>query len=385
MKDLPTTWKRGFSQSLLWFAVAAAVIITAAGTAVIPRAAWANSHDPPKLTAVFCHSDGNIMLWRTGNDGQVEAPEGWKVERTHRSSQGNSFVQTFTFIGSEADDLLTVNQDRWLWTDTSADRNLPYTYRVRATNADGSDMDGSTWSRSFAVDCFANTSEEPGISLPVRQDNAIAMLWRTKNGGQEGSPEGWKVERTLLDPEGTDVVQIFTFTGADADALLTYDDRYWEWVDTSADRNVEYTDRVRAINSDGSDMDGRNWSRSVSPNRLQGPLDQPGVSVPRCQDNGVSMFWHTSNRGQDVAPDGWKVERRHRDSDGLVVQTFTFTGAQADALQTFNDEYWDWVDTTADPGVAYTYRVRAINSDGSYMSGRAWSRRAPVECGPVVA
>ena len=211
MKDLPTTWKRGFSQSLLWFAVTAAVIITAAGTAVIPRAAWANSHDPPKLTAVFCHSDGNIMLWRTGNDGQVEAPEGWKVERTHRSSQGNSFVQTFTFTAAEADDLLTFNQDGWLWTDTSADRNLPYTYRVRATNADGSDMDGRTWSRSFAVDCFADASEEPGISLPVCQDNGIAMLWRTKNGGQEGAPEGWKVERTLLDSEGTDVVQIFTF------------------------------------------------------------------------------------------------------------------------------------------------------------------------------
>ncbi len=271
MKDLPTTRKRGFSQSLLWFAIAAAVLITAAGTAVIPRTAWANSHDPPELTAVFCHSDGNIMLWRTGNDGQVEAPEGWKVERTH------------------------------------------------------------------------------------------------------------------LDTKGTDVVQTFPFTGADADALLAYDDRYWEWVDTSADRNVEYTYRVRAINTDGSDKEGRNWSRSVSPNCLQGPLNQPGISIPRCQDNGVWMFWHTSNGGQDTVPDGWKVERRYWDSDRWVVQTFTFIGAQADALQTFNDEYWDWVDTTADLGVAYTYRVRAINSDVSDLSGRFWSRRAPVECGPAVA
>ena len=385
MKYLPTAGQRGFSKSLLWFAVAAAVIVTAAGTALIPRAAWANSHDPPEIEIAFCGSDGNFMLWSTGNDGQVEATEGWKVERTYRSSRGNSFVQTFTFTGAEADALLTLQQDSWIWTDTSADRNLPYSYRVRATNADGSDMDGRTWSRSFRVDCFSDAADEPGISLPVCQDNGIAMLWRTSHNGHRATPDGWKIERTPLDSEGTDVVQIFTFTGADADALLTPDDHYWEWVDSSADRNAAYTYRVRAINTDGSDMDGRIWSRSVSPNCLQGPSDQPGISVPRCHDNGVSMFWHTGNGGQDGAPGGWKIERRHRDSDRWAVQTFTFTGAEADALQTYSDEYWDWEDTTADSGVAYTYRVRAINSDGSDMSGRAWSRRAPVDCGPVVA
>ena len=78
-------------------------------------------------------------------------------------------------------------------------------------------------------------------------------------------------------------------------------------------------------------------------------LNQPGISVPQCHDNGVSMFWHTSNRGQHAAPEGWKVERRHLDSDRWVVQTFTFIGAQADALQTYNEEYWDWVDTNGCP------------------------------------
>ena len=113
-------------------------------------------------------------------------------------------------------------------------------------------------------------------------------------------------------------------------------------------------------------------------------LDQPGISVPQCHDDGVSMFWHTSNSGQNAAPEGWKVERRHLDSDRWVVQTFTFIGAQADALQTYNEEYWDWVDTTAVPNVDYTYRVRAINSDGSDISGRVWSRRAPLECAPAI-
>ena len=91
------------------------------------------------------------------------------------------------------------------------------------------------------------------------------------------------------------------------------------------------------------------------------------------------MFWHTENRGRAKAPDGWKVERRHWDSGGWVVQTFTFIGSEADALQTFNEHYWDWVDEEAGFDEDYTYRVRAINADGSDMEGRDWSRRAPVE------
>ena len=30
---------------------------------------------------------------------------------------------------------------------------------------------------------------------------------------------------------------------------------------------------------------------------------------PMRQGNGVSMFWHTRERAQAEAPDGWKVER----------------------------------------------------------------------------
>ena len=92
------------------------------------------------------------------------------------------------------------------------------------------------------------------------------------------------------------------------------------------------------------------------------------------------MFWHTRYRARADAPEGWQVERRHWESGQWVVRTFTFIGAQADALQTHSDQYWDWVDTSAEKDVDYTYRVRAINTDGSDVEGRVWSRRAPLEC-----
>ena len=104
-------------------------------------------------------------------------------------------------------------------------------------------------------------------------------------------------------------------------------------------------------------------------------IDLPGISEPGCPDNGVSMFWHAANGVEGDAPDGWKVERSHQDSEGnWIVEIFTFIGADADELQTVDDEYWDWVDTSADRYVDYHYRVRAINTDGSDMAGRIWSR-----------
>ena len=271
MGNLSTIWEKRTSISSLWVTIAAAILITAVGTAALPGTAAATTLDPPELILVSCVDGGNVLLWRTGNNGEAEAPEGWKVERGHRDSEGNSVVRTFTFIGEEAD------------------------------------------------------------------------------------------------------------------ALLTSDRDHWSWEDKSIDRNVEYTYRVRALNSDGSDMEGRDWSKSTSSTCLAGLLAQPGLSIPTGQDNGVSMFWHTMNRGQADAPDGWKVERRHWDSEGWVVRTYTFIGAEADALQTFSEQYWDWVDTTADQGVAYTYRVRAIKADGSDMDGRVWSRRAPAEWRPATA
>lgn len=91
------------------------------------------------------------------------------------------------------------------------------------------------------------------------------------------------------------------------------------------------------------------------------------------------MFWHTRNQSEAEAPEGWKIERRHVDSGAWVVRTFTFIAADADVLQTHSDEYWDWMDTSAEYGVQYTYRVRALNADGFEMDGRVWSRRAQVE------
>ena len=119
-------------------------------------------------------------------------------------------------------------------------------------------------------------------------------------------------------------------------------------------------------------------------------LEQPGISIPRCQSDGIFMYWHTENRGRAGAPDGWLVERRHwvggRDNpadnikDGYKTKSWGFIGADANALQVYSNKYWDWKDTSRSRNVKYTYRVRAINSDSNYMSNREWSRRAPVRC-----
>ena len=379
MRNLRTIRKQHASIAVMWLGIAAAIMIALIGAAATSRMASANILDRADLEIVYCNGVGVALSWRTENDGRAAAPDGWKVERSHQDSEGNPVVQTFTFIGDEADALLTSNQEYWDWVDTSVDRHVQYIYRVRAINADGSDLDGRAWSRNALAECTADPIDEPGLSVPECQDNGVSMFWHTKNVGDAAAPDGWKVERSHQDSEGNWIVQTFTFIGVDADALQTFDDGHWDWVDTSADRYVDYNYRVRAINADASDLAGRTWSRHAAAICTGGDLDRPGISVPRLTEKGVSMFWHTENRGRAKAPDGWKVERRHWDSGGWVVQTFTFIGSEADALQTFNEHYWDWVDEEAGFDEDYTYRVRAINADGSDMEGRDWSRRAPVE------
>ncbi len=229
----------------------------------------------------------------------------------------------------------------------------------------------------------AISQDEPGLSIPLCQSVGISMFWHTKDGSRAAAPEGWKVERRHSISE-TWVVQTFTFIGAEADALQRVNSRYWDWVDTSAEKHVAYTYRVRAINGDGTDMEGRFWSRraeafcTTESSDQPGLFDRPGMSLLWHENSGVAMYWHTKNGGQAEAPDGWKLERRHWGSDGWVVKTFTFIGGEADALQIHNDKYWDFVDITAKRDVSYTYRVRAINADGSDTEGRFWSIRAPV-------
>ena len=115
--------------------------------------------------------------------------------------------------------------------------------------------------------------------------------------------------------------------------------------------------------------------------KLTADTEKPGISVPECESNGILVFWHAGIEFQDEPPPyGWRVERRHLGDGAWVTTHFNFLGAAADALQTHNDEFWDWTDTTRRLGVDYTYRVHALDNDGELMEERAWSRRAATIC-----
>ena len=120
---------------------------------------------------------------------------------------------------------------------------------------------------------------------------------------------------------------------------------------------------------------------TITERELTADTERPGISVPKCESNGISIFWHSGAEFQDDPPPyGWRVERRHFSDEEWVTTRFDFLGAASDALQTFSDEYWDWTDTTRRLGVDYTYRVHPLDENAQLMEGRNWSRRAPVPC-----
>ena len=151
MKKLLSTLKEHASISAVWLGLAVAILIPLLVTASTSPMASANTLDRADLGMVHCETDGVHLYWRTENEGRAAAPDGWRVERSHQDSEGTQVVQTFTFIGDEADALQASDQEYWDWIDSSVDQNVLYTYRVRAINADGSDMNGRAWSRNALV------------------------------------------------------------------------------------------------------------------------------------------------------------------------------------------------------------------------------------------
>ena len=139
------------------------------------RIALADNFDRADLGAVHCETDGVHMSWRTENEGQAAAPDGWKIERSHQNSEGNQVVRTLTFFDKQGA-VLTANGKYRGRVDTSANRNVLYTYRVRAINADGSDMNGRVWSRNALVECSADPNVQPGISELRCQDDGVSMF-----------------------------------------------------------------------------------------------------------------------------------------------------------------------------------------------------------------
>ncbi len=120
---------------------------------------------------------------------------------------------------------------------------------------------------------------------------------------------------------------------------------------------------------------------SLTERELTDYTEKPGVSVPMCKPNGIFIFWHVAIKFEDEPPPyGWRVERRHLNNEGWITTRFDFLGGESDALQTFNDEYWDWTDISRRSRVDYTYRVRPLDNNGELMDGRMWSRRSPVFC-----
>ena len=104
--------------------------------------------------------------------------------------------------------------------------------------------------------------------------------------------------------------------------------------------------------------------------QASGHTDRPGLSIPYCESNGIFMYWHTKDGGSAAAPDGWRVERRNYLNGEYVTRAWEFTGSDADDLQVYSDRYWDWKDRTRSKNVSYTHRVSAINTNGSYTTGR---------------
>ncbi len=87
-------------------------------------------------------------------------------------------------------------------------------------------------------------------------------------------------------------------------------------------------------------------------------------------DGGRWMYWSAGedeNHNTLADPPGWIVERF---IDGQVAAHFKFMGDDAEDLQTYSQDWWDWTDQAGAPVLNYTYQVTALDENQDRIPGR---------------
>ena len=89
-----------------------------------------------------------------------------------------------------------------------------------------------------------------------------------------------------------------------------------------------------------------------------------------CDSNGDRwMYWSAGedqNHNPLPDPEGWIVERFIH---GHMAASFRFMGDDAEALQTYSQDWWDWTDDMG-PLMNYTYQVTALDENRDRIPGR---------------
>ncbi len=261
------------------------------------------------ITAVF--SNRIDLAWTDNSTNET----GFKVER---STDGTNFTQ-----------IATPSANATTYSDTGLTASTSYTYRVRATNANGD----SSYSNYIQTVTSPILPAAPVLTAAVVSSTQINLSWTETS----TDVTGFKIERKT--GSGT-YAQIGT---ALANAT--------SYNDTNLTANTSYTYRVRATNAGGDS----NYSNEANVTTLQNPPPNApsGLTAKAVSASEIDLTW-TDNSNNET---NFILERS---------TTSTFANITPFTLPANTTSYSDHVGLL--PGTRYYYRVKATNNavDSAY-------------------
>ena len=303
---------------------------------------WSNTPsattDASKPAAV-----SDLAAAKDATNGATEIDLTWSTPANNGFTLTGYTLQRKSGSGNYADVSTNIGASVTSYSDTGLTPVTTYTYRIRATNSGGD----APWSNepSETTDAnvpaaITNLTATTSSSDPYR---TVALSWTAPNNGGAAI-----TSYTLQRKEGS---------GSYADVSDSIAAGATSYSDTSLTPGTAYTYRIRAVNSAGN----AGWSNTPSATTTATAKPDAITDLAATKDatNGATEI--------DLA---WTAP----DNNGEAITSYTLqrkegSGNYADVSPAPVATATSYTDTGLTPATAYTYRIRATNSEGD----AAWS------------
>ena len=178
-----------------------------------------------------------------------------------------------------------------------------------------------------------------GLTASSITHDSVTLTWDDPG---DSSITGYMVLRRDV---GTQAPGVFTTVESDTDSAAT------TYTDTTVSAETSYVYRVRAINAAGTSLQS-NYVDVDTPGPL--PAAPTGLAATSISHDSVVLGWDDPGNGSIT---GYVVLRRSVDTQAAGV--FTTINANTGSATT------SYTDSTVSPKTRYTYRVKAINPEGT--------------------
>ncbi len=303
--------------------------------------AWSNEEDATTdVAAPAAVSD--LSATKDGTDSSTEIDLSWTAPEDNGREITGYTLQRKSGSGNYADVSTSIGTSATSYSDTGLTPGTAYTYRIRAENSVGD----AEWS---------NEASETTDAVP----DAVSDLTATKD-GTNGAREidlAWTAPADNGAAITSYTLQRKSGTGGYANVSTSIGASATSYSDTGLTPGTKYTYQIQAVNSVGS----AGWSNQPSATTDKAaPAAVSDLTATKDATNSsteIDLSWSAPADDGGASITGYTLQRKAGSGDYAVVSS---------SIAATSTSYSD---TGLAPGIAYTYRIRATNSEGD----GAWS------------